>query len=456
MKTNNGSGVDMYSESKYSYNEDGDMQKNVIWHDDNGTHSETTIIQKKVPAAGTIILTAVVFLLIGALIASMIFFARFAGIRSIADALRGNSGQQQEQPTPPVDDTIPTPVPRETPSGNQGGEPGSFVNNIPEIYKNNVTGVVVVQSYNGKARLSNLVGTGPGFCISDNGCIITNAHVVEDADTYQAVTYNGKTLDASLIGKDVRTDIAVLKVKDASLLKVLETGDSSAVQTGDFVFAIGHPTGDELSFTATFGMVGAVNRSVIIDGMRNSYIQVDAAINPGNSGGPLFDMNGRVIGVNSAKTVIASYDENGEAISAEGLGFAIPINTALETARAIIENGSIVRPGIGISTIVIDEDTAAKYDIPVGALVYSILEDGPGHLAGLHVDDIIIKADDTDIPDSESLGHYISTKSLGDVVKLTVFRDGETITIDITIGDLNQLGSTVLNDEYGGEKYGLR
>ncbi|MBQ3939173.1 MAG: PDZ domain-containing protein, partial [Clostridia bacterium] len=162
------------------------------------------------------------------------------------------------------------------------------------------------------------------------------------------------------------------------------------------------------------------------------------------------------IGVNSAKTVIASYDENGEAISAEGLGFAIPINTALETARAIIENGSIVRPGIGISTIVIDEDTAAKYDIPVGALVYSILEDGPGHLAGLHVDDIIIKADDTDIPDSESLGRYISTKSLGDVVKLTVFRDGETITIDITIGDLNQLGSTVLNDEYGGEKYGLR
>lgn len=455
MKNKNGSGVDMYSESKYSYNEDGDMQKNVIWHDDNGMHSETTIIQKKVPAAGTIILTAVVFLLIGALIAGMIFFARFVGIRSIADVLRGNSEQQQEQPTPPVENTTPTPAPQTTPSGNNSGETGTFANNIPEIYKNNVNGVVIVQSYDGKARLSNLVGTGTGFCIAENGYILTNAHVVEDANTYQVVTYDGKTVDASLVGKDVRTDIAVLKIKDISL-KVLETGDSSAVQTGDFVFAIGHPTGDELSFTATFGMVGAVNRSVIIDGVRNSFIQIDAAINPGNSGGPLFDMNGRVIGVNSAKTVIASYDEDGEPISAEGLGFAIPINTALDTARAIIANGSIVRPGIGISTIVINEETAAKYDIPVGALVYSILEDGPGHLAGLHVDDIIIKADDTDIPDSESLGKYISSKSVGDVVKLTVFRDGETLTLDITIGDLNQLGSTVLNDEYGGEKYGLR
>ena len=453
--------VEIVRESNFKKTDDGTYEKEVIWSDNSGFHTETTVINKTVPSAGVIILTAVVFLLIGALIAGMIFFARFTDVRSIVDAISG-SRQADATPIPTLEpqttaEPFQTPKPSNTPDPSGHGGDDSGFNAIPDLYASNVSGIVIVQSYSGTSfRPSNHIGTGTGFLISENGYILTNAHVVKDANLFRVVTYSNKTLEAKLIGSDVRTDIAVLKIDDVSDMTVLRIGDSSAVRTGDFVFAIGHPTGDELSFTATFGMVGAINRSVVVEGVRNDYIQIDAAINPGNSGGPLFDMNGYVIGVNSAKTVIASYSEDGEPISAEGLAFALPINSAYETARKIIEEGGIKRPGIGISTILIDEETAEKYGIPIGVLVYTILEDGPGHLAGLHIDDIITEADGTPITDSDTLSQYIRTKDIGDTIELTVYRDGETLNIRITIGDLNSLGSKLLDDAYGGEKYGLR
>ncbi|MBR5947085.1 MAG: trypsin-like peptidase domain-containing protein, partial [Clostridia bacterium] len=298
--------------------------------------------------------------------------------------------------------------------------------------------------------------TGSGFFITDDGYILTNAHVVEDAVNVRITTYDGTVYDATIIGSDVRTDIAVLKAPRDAVVQTLTLGDSERVRTGDFVLAIGHPTGEELSFTATFGMVGAVERSVTIDGVRNDYIQIDAAINPGNSGGPLFDMNGLVVGVNSAKTVVASYDEDGDPINAEGLGFALPINTAMETAREIIAQGSIVRPGIGLSTVFVTPETAEKYNIPVGGLVYTVTDGGPAHEAGLYADDIITQADDVKIEDNEALGAYIRTKSYGDTVEITYWRDGEYHTCTLTVGDLNAIGSKVLDDAYGGAQYGIK
>lgn len=457
---NNSNNIELYSDSGYSKDANGDQRKHVVWHDNDGMHTETTVIHKNVPSIGTILLTALVFTAIGALIASLIFFARFMNIKSLAKEIYGHSETVTEAPyatAAPHETEKPTPQPYQPGQPGQPQQPFQGAENpIPEIYSKSVTGVVIVSSYKGSIRTSNLIGTGTGFCISNNGYVMTNAHVVEGASSFQLTTYNNKAVTAKLIGADVRTDIAVLKIDDPSILAVLELGDSSTVRTGDFVFAIGHPTGDELSFTATFGMVGAVERSVIIDGVRNEYIQIDAAINPGNSGGPLFDMNGRVIGVNSAKTVIASYDDNGDPISAEGLGFALPINIAVETANTIISEGGIQRPGIGISTIFINTDTAAKYSIPQGALVYTITEDGPGHHAGLKIDDIITAADNQLITDGEFLGKYIRSKNVGDTVILTVWRDGTELRINIEIGDLNSIGSTILNNEYGGEKYGLR
>lgn len=450
--------VDFYTNSGFETNENGDKQRSVIWRDKEGMHNETTIITKKVPSAGVIILTAFVFTLIGALIASLILFARYADVNSVIDSITGRQHAETtpapEQTARPIetDDPIPTPAPQPS----QPAVPSTgFLNNIPELYQSNVTGVVVVQSYSGGTRLSNMTGTGTGFCISEQGYIMTNAHVVKDSDRFKVITYSNETYDAVLVGADVRTDIAVLKINNGSVLTLSKIGDSSTVRTGDFVFTIGHPTGDELSFTATFGMVGAVDRSVVIDGVRNDYIQIDAAINPGNSGGPLFDMNGYVIGVNSAKTVIASYDENGEPINAEGLGFALPINMALETARTLIRDGGIERPGIGISTVKITEDISNKYNIPLGVLVYTITVDASGHKAGLLLDDIITKADETAILESEDLGKYIKTKSIGDVIKLSVWRDGEVLTIDVEVGDLNTFGSAIVNDTHGGQKYGF-
>lgn len=451
--------LELIASPRFRKNSTGDMERSIIWKDEQGTHTETTVIHKNVPTFSVIIVTAIIFLLIGAFIAGLILFARFGKLMlQTIQTEKMLSAQQTPLPTlepptqQPQDHGGATPTPVRPGSTDPSAE---FGNNIPDLYSKNVTGVVIVQSYNGSIRPSNLVGTGTGFCISSNGYILTNAHVVSDADHFMLTTYDNRQTEATLIGSDVRTDVAVLKIEDTSMLTVLTIGDSSKVRTGDFVFAIGHPTGDELSFTATFGMVGAVNRSVVIDGVRNSYIQIDAAINPGNSGGPLFDMNGNVIGINSAKTVVASYDDNGEPISAEGLGFSIPINSAMEIARTLIDEGGIVRPGIGISTVFINEDYAAQYEIPSGALVYTIIQDGPGHLAGLKIDDIITEIDGIRVTSNDVLGDHIRTKSVGDIVVMTVFRDGSTIQVSITIGDLNEIGSTILNGEHGGEKYGI-
>ncbi|MBR3298999.1 MAG: trypsin-like peptidase domain-containing protein [Clostridia bacterium] len=464
--------IEFFTDPISTVNDDGDRQRTVAWREEGGPlQTQTTIIHKKVPSAGVIVLTAFVFTVLGALIASLVFLARFVDVKSIASAIGetkrtsvietplpeqssngASSDNDAKSPSAHTDPNValPTPAPPEDdPVMNFGA-------GLNELYDENAAGVVIVNSYSGVPRSSAHTGTGSGFFITDDGYILTNAHVVEDAANVRITTYDGSEYDAVIVGSDVRTDMAVLRAPEEAVMKTLTIGDSSRVRTGDFVLAIGHPTGEELSFTATFGMVGAIERSVTIDGVRNDYIQIDAAINPGNSGGPLFDMNGLVIGVNSAKTVVASYDENGEPITAEGLGFALPIGTAMETARELIAQGGIVRPGIGLSTVFVTPETAEKYGIPVGGLVYTVTEGGPAHEAGLYADDIITQADDVKIEDNEALGAYIRTKTYGDSVEITYWRDGEYHTCTLTVGDLNAIGSKVLDDAYGGAKYGIR
>lgn len=452
-------------------NEDGDRVSTVSWREAGEPYqTETTIIHKNVPSAGVLVLTALAFTVLGAFIASLVFLARFVDVKSIASAIgenkrtaviespapdqsanndgRNGSGAPAALPDPNIQ--LPTPAPSQsTPNMNFGA-------GLNELYDENAAGVVIVNSYSGSPRSSTHTGTGSGFFITQDGYILTNAHVVEDASVVRITTLDGSVYDAAIVGSDVKTDIAVLRAPAEAVMQVLTIGDSERVRTGDFVLAIGHPTGEELSFTATFGMVGAVNRSVTIDGVRNEYVQIDAAINPGNSGGPLFDMNGLVVGVNSAKTVVASYDEDGEPINAEGLGFALPINTAMETAHDLIAQGSIVRPGIGLSTVFVTPETAEKYNIPVGGLVYTVTEGGPAHQAGLYADDIITKADDVIIDNNEALGAYIRTKAFGDTVEILYWRDGEYHTCVLTVGDLNAIGSKVLDNAYGGARYGIQ
>lgn len=431
--------------------------QSAAWSEGDRLHVETTIIHKSIPSVGTILITAITFLIIGALIASGILLARFIEIDTISAALVGSLGSDD-----PADSTNP-PLTTNPPMGdvNGGGSHSPSIvfggaNPIPDIYSSTVEGVVIINSYSRQVNLSvNLIGTGTGFFISTEGYILTNAHVIEDAQSVWVTFYDGTNTRASIVGFDVKTDVAVLKVDASKVTKALTLGNSDSVRTGDFVLAIGHPTGEELSFTGTFGMVGALNRSVLIDGMRNDYIQIDAAINPGNSGGPLFDMNGNVIGINSAKTVIASYNEDGEPINAEGLGFALPINNAMDVAAKLIEDGSIPRPGIGVSVITISEQRAESFNIPCGALVYSVVKDGPAHKAGLYADDIIVKAGDTEITDKEMFVEVIQVLNVGDSIELQYWRDGEMYTCTLVVGNLNEIGSEVLDDAYGGSRFGF-
>lgn len=411
-------------------------------------HSETIIVHKQASNIGVILLTAVVFLLIGALIAGGVATANFVSA-NVFDGLSVNyTPAPENSPTPNYN------------QGNQGKPDGSInFNSSPmtDIYNRSVNGVVLVKSYDkNDAANMDLAGMGTGFFLTGDGYILTNAHVVEDAKAVKVELYDGTILDATIVGRDNRTDIAILRV-DGGDYNALPIGDSDGAKIGEFVMTIGHPTGEQLGFTATFGIIGSVNRRVNIDGITNEYIQIDAAINPGNSGGPLFDMNGNVIGINSAKTVAAGYDESGKVISADGLGFAFPINKAISVAKEIIENnGSVARAGIGMSVIAIEKERAEYYDIPQGMLVYTIIKDGPSHKAGLHVDDIITKINGKPILTTDEFSDTVLSYNVGAPIEVEFWRDGELKTCTIIAGDFNELGDEILDNAYGGEKYGIK
>lgn len=411
-------------------------------------HSETVIVHKQASNAGVILITAVVFLLIGALIAGGVVAANFVSANVFQDLTANNT---------------PTPTDTFKPNYNHGnqGEPDGSINfnasPMTDIYNRSVSGVVLIRNYD-KTTATNmdLSGTGTGFFLTADGFILTNAHVIEDAKAVRVELYDGTLLKASIVGCDTRTDIAVLHV-DGDGYNALPIGDSDAAKIGEFIMTIGHPTGEKLDFTATFGIIGSVNRRINIDGITNEYIQIDAAINPGNSGGPLFDMNGNVIGINSAKTIAAGFDESGIAISADGLGFAFPINKAIEVAEEIISNdGNVASAGIGMSVIAIDAERAEYYDIPQGLLVYTIIKDGPAHKAGLYADDIITKINGDAIHTADELTDVLLNCKVGAAIEVEFWRDGEMNTCTIIAGNFNDLGDEILDNAYGGEKYGIK
>ena len=443
-----------------------DRIKSVSWQDAGGVHNQTTIIHKNVPSVWTILITAITFLLIGALVATSILAARFFDFADLmpdhnADAENPDNTNPPLITAPPVQNPDGNENGNENGNGNgnENGNSGSVFNGenpIPALYNDVVDGVVIVKAYSSTNKSKyDVIGVGSGFFISQDGYILTNAHVVKDALSVWVVLHDGKEVQTKIVGSDMKSDVAVLKIDAASCPKALRIGNSSKVAIGDFVFAVGHPTGEELSFTLTFGTVGAVGRPVLIDGISNTYIQVDAAINPGNSGGPLFNMKGEVVGINSAKTIVASYDEHGKTISAEGLGFALPINDAMDVAKQIISDGSVDRPGIGVSVITIDEEMAAKFNVPQGVLVYSVIKDGPAHKAGLYADDIIVKANGTEITDNDAFVNVIQKLKIGDSVEIEFWRKGEKMTCTLVIGNFNDLGTEILDNAYGGGAFGI-
>ena len=349
-----------------------------------------------------------------------------------------------ETPAPVEPETEATPMPAIVPETDIDpylAQPFDFeeFDGIPDVVEAVQPGVIGVLNYQrpkGSAGEPKLAGSGSGFVYTENGYIITNHHVVEGAEKLYVSLTNGKLVEAQLVGGDIQTDVAVLHI-DETGLTALPIGDSSKARVGEFVLAIGDPiSADELSGSVTFGIVSALSREINIEGFVNEYMQTDAAVNPGNSGGPLINMRGEVIGVTSAKYTSAGIDEMGQAISSEGIGFALPINNVMEIAKSLIQNGSTVRPGIGV-TIVTYLEATAQINTP-GVYIYSVTEGGPAEAAGVMKGDRLISMNGKEMTQDEFV-MAIRATSVGDVITLRVERNGETMDIDVTVGDMNQI-----------------
>ena len=272
-------------------------------------------------------------------------------------------------------------------------------------------------------------GAGSGVIISSDGYILTCAHVVDGASNI-TVTINDKDYTATLVGEDTTSDIAVIKI-DANGLTPATVGDSDSLKVGQNVMAVGNPLG-ELGGTVTGGMISALNRSVTIQGSSSvntmSLIQMDASVSPGNSGGGLFNMNGELVGIVNAKS--SSSD-------AEGLGFAIPINDAIKVAQELLENGYVTgRPYLGITYLAVtDAQTASQLGVNAyGVYVVEVVKGGPAEKAGLQAGDRIVSVDGTEIASKDDLGTLMQKHAAGDTLSITIARDGQMQTVNVTLG----------------------
>lgn len=274
-------------------------------------------------------------------------------------------------------------------------------------------------------------GIGTGFIINPEGYIITNEHVINNA-TEVTVTVIGfdEPFKATVVGKDFNLDLAVLKIDSSKKLPYIELGNSDEMRVGDWVIAIGNPY--RLDHTVTVGVISAKGRPVTIPdqstGKQRVYkdlIQTDAAINPGNSGGPLISLDGKVIGINTAVNA-----------QAQGIGFAIPINTAKEVLDELITTGSVTRPFIGVLLQDVTKDLADYFGLekPKGSIIADVVSNSPAEKAGLQRGDVILKINDTDIKNSNDVSNVVSKSKINDKLVMLILRNGQTQYVTVVVG----------------------
>jgi len=298
---------------------------------------------------------------------------------------------------------------------------------IPDIVEKVSPSVVGIS-----CKMPDGTATGTGIIMTEDGYIITNGHVVDTATEITVVISKGEEFEettAKLIGIDLQTDLAVLKVEKEGLPPA-EFGKSSELKVGELAIAIGNPLGFELAGSVTGGIISALNRELIIENVQLTLIQTDAAINPGNSGGPLVNSYGQVIGINSAK-ISSSY--------AEGLGFAIPLDEAKPIIDNLIAFGFVKgRPMLGISGEVITDVEARYYSLPEGIIIRFIEPNSGAEKAGLKLGDIIIGVDGKSIKTMSELNKIKESHKAGETVKLAVYRDGKNMDIDVVLSEATQ------------------
>lgn len=333
---------------------------------------------------------------------------------------------------------------------NSNVQPVTTNNTITDIAKN--IGPAVVSIYNTKHVSSGfsffyegsgsqvVSGIGSGVIFKedeDNIYIVTNAHVVEGATSLQVNFLGDKKVDCKLVGQDTVSDIAVVEVPKADIdtdtlnsIKVAPLGDSDQIEVGELAVAIGTPMEAAFNNTVTTGVISATARKVTVStGNTMTLIQTDAAINPGNSGGPLVGASGQVIGINAVKLVDSSV---------EGIGFAIPINTAKPIIEDILENGTVVRPGLGITGTDVSNVNSQLYSLPIGVFVSSVTAGGSADTAGIEPYDVIIGFDDTTITTMDQLKSLLNEKKVGDKVTIKVIRNNEQKSFNVTLKEMPQ------------------
>ncbi len=274
-------------------------------------------------------------------------------------------------------------------------------------------------------------GMGSGIIFDSNGGILTNHHIVEDAEKVEVLTPDGKKFQGEVLGSDTMSDVAVVRV-DGENLPAVKLGDSDKLKVGQISIAIGNPYGFMLPGpAATVGVISALKRHIHVEErMYEDLIQTDASINPGNSGGPLVDSSGKVVGVNTANIPFA-----------QGIGFAIPINAAKRIAKEIIEHGRVIRPYVGIAGLTLTREIAESYNLPYeqGVLVARVGRGCPARKAGVSAGDVILEADGTALKGWEDLQHILQTKKVDDTLELLIGRDREQGKVHVRLEEASKV-----------------
>lgn len=299
-------------------------------------------------------------------------------------------------------------------------------------------------------------GTGTGVIVSENGYIVTNAHVIYDseygageANSVSVLLADNKTYDAEIIGYDTDFDLAVIKIDETGLTPA-EFGDSDSLQLGESVIAIGNPLGFDLMNTVTGGMISGLNRTITINDKPMNLIQTDAAINSGNSGGPLINKYGQVIGINSSK-MSSSYSSSEASI--EGIGFAIPSNATASIVDDIMKYGYVTgKPQLGISCQDVSESVSEMYNMPVGVFVKTVNKGSAADKAGIKEGDIIVEADGQTVKTAAELTAQKNKFSAGDTMEIVLIRDGEEKTVSVTLDERTEEANTYSADEQDNEQ----
>ena len=289
---------------------------------------------------------------------------------------------------------------------------------------------------------------GSGFVISEDGYLLTNHHVIDQADEIQVLFSDRREYSAKVIGSDRRSDLALLKI-EAKNLPTIKFADVDSLRAGEWVLAIGSPFG--LDYSVAAGIVSAIGRSIPTEKGENyvPFIQTDVAINPGNSGGPLFNLKGEVVGINSQ-----IYSRSGGSI---GLSFSIPTSVALSVVDQLKKNGKVQRGWLGVVMQDVNKALAESLELgkPQGALINAVEPDGPADRGGINPGDVIVRFDGEDIVDSGDLPHVVGSTAPGTKAKVEIYREGKRKTLNVVVGALDKDGPAVADKNNGNDRLGL-